>query len=402
MLLRTTLKVGLKSLLANKTRSFLTMLGIVIGVGAVISMLALGAGARQQVMTRINAMGTNLLFVHPAQTRNAGVRGGAKINMKLGDGEALLAEVPGIKCLSPVVSRGAQVKYRNQNTYVTVYGVSPIFLPMRNFQIERGRVFTEAEVESYSRVCTIGPKTAEDLFGDEDPLDKVIRVRTVNFRIVGVQASKGDQGWANPDDTIHVPYTVAMEEIFGMEYVQEFYIQAALDSDLDRVQEDIRAVLRKRHRLLSDQEDDFHLRNQADWNQTALETSQTFTFLLGGIASISLLVGGIGIMNIMLVTVTERTREIGIRKAIGAKERTILTQFLIEALVISGLGGLLGVVLGIGGAVAVRQLTQFVTVVEISSILVALSVSGAIGVFFGFYPARRAASLNPVEALRYE
>ena len=402
MLLRTTLKVGLKSLLANKTRSLLTMLGIVIGVGAVISMLALGAGARQQVMTRINAMGTNLLFVHPSQTHNAGVRGGAKINMKLGDGEALLAEVPGIKCLSPVVSRGAQVKYRNQNTYVTVFGVSPIFLPMRNFQIERGRVFSEAEVENYSRVCTIGPKTAEDLFGDEDPLDKVIRVRTVNFRIVGVQGSKGDQGWANPDDTIHVPYTVAMEEIFGMEYVQEFYIQAALESDLDQVQEGVRAVLRKRHHLLSDQEDDFHLRSQADWNQTAIETSQTFTFLLGGIASISLLVGGIGIMNIMLVTVTERTREIGIRKAIGAKERTILTQFLLEALVISGLGGLLGVVLGIGGAVAVGRLTQFATVVEISSILLALSVSGAIGVFFGFYPARRAASLNPVEALRYE
>jgi putative ABC transport system permease protein len=402
MLFWTTVKIGISSLVANKMRSFLTMLGIIIGVAAVISMLAMGAGAKQQIMARISAMGSNLLFIHPEQVNAGGVRSQAKTNMKIEHGEALVAEVPEITRMSPVISNGSQVKYRNQNTRTNVIGVAPPYFVLRNYPIERGRSFTEAEVDGFAHVCTIGPKAVEDLFGEDDPLGETIRVKNVNFRIIGVQKTKGDQGWHNPDDNVHVPYTVAMEQLFGQKNVQEFYVQVAEGCDIEKVMSKMRMVLRREHRLQSDQEDDFNIRSQSEWTQAAVESSQTFTFLLGGVASISLLVGGIGIMNIMLVTVTERTREIGVRKAIGAKERSILLQFLLEALIISGLGGLIGAGLGIGGALVLAEFTEFTTIVEVSSVLLALSVSGFIGVFFGFYPARRAASLDPVEALRYE
>ena len=402
MLFWTTVKIGISSLMANKMRSFLTMLGIIIGVAAVISMLAIGAGAKQQIMARISAMGSNLLFIHPEQANAGGVRSQEKTNMKLEHGQSLVAEVPEITRMSPVISNGSQVKYGNKNTRTSIMGVAPPYFVLRNYPIERGRAFTEAEVDSFARVCTIGPKAVEDLFGEDDPLGETIRIKNVNFRIIGVQKQKGDQGWANPDDNVHVPYTVAMEELFGLKNVSEFYIQVAEGCDIEKVTGKIRAVLRREHHLQSDQPDDFNIRSQSEWTQAAVDSSQTFTFLLGGIASISLLVGGIGIMNIMLVTVTERTREIGVRKAIGAKERSILLQFLLEALIISSLGGLVGAGLGIGGALALARFTEFTTIVEIPSVLLALSFSGFIGVFFGFYPARRAASLDPVEALRYE
>jgi ABC-type antimicrobial peptide transport system permease subunit len=402
MLFWTTVKIGLSSLLANKMRSFLTMLGIIIGVAAVISMLAMGAGAKKQIMDRIAAMGSNLLFVRPEQANVGGVRSQAKTNMKIEHGQALIAEVPEIVRMSPVISNGTQVKYGNQNTRTNVIGVAPPYFVLRNYPIERGRPFTEAEVDGFARVCTIGPKAVEDLFGQDDPLGETIRVKNVNLRIIGVQKAKGDQGWANPDDNIHVPYTVAMQQLFGQENVQEFYVQVVEGCDIEIVTGKIRKVMRREHHLQSDQPDDFSIRSQSEWTQSAVESGQTFTFLLGGIASISLLVGGIGIMNIMLVTVTERTKEIGVRKAIGAKERSILLQFLIEAVIVSGLGGLLGVALGVGGALALAAWTEFTTIVEVDSVLLALSVSAFVGVFFGFYPARRAASLDPVEALRYE
>ena len=402
MLFWTTVKVGLRSLLANKLRSLLTMLGIIIGVGAVISMLAMGAGAKQQVMSRISSMGTNLLFIRAGQSQGGGVRGGQVQTLKLADGEALLAEVPNIRRLAPVVDGRQQVKYFEKNTNTQVNGTSPTYLPIRNFTVEKGRCFTEAEVDGGGRVCVLGPQTASDLFGEDDPVGQIVKIKSINFRIVGVLKSKGDQGWFNPDDNVFIPYTVAMQELYGLNYVKEIDVQAEEGSDLTKVQQDMTAVLRKRHRLQTDQPEDFTVRNQAEWIQMANETSQTFTILLGGIASISLLVGGIGIMNIMLVTVTERTKEIGIRKAIGAKERSILLQFLLEALIISGLGGLIGVAMGVGGAYALTKFTPFVTLVEPSSIVLSLSFSGLIGVFFGFYPARRAASLDPVDALRYE
>jgi ABC-type antimicrobial peptide transport system permease subunit len=322
--------------------------------------------------------------------------------MTLEDGQAILAAVPGIRRMSPVVSDRTQVKYGNQNTRTDVIGVAPTYFGLRNYVIERGRPFTEADVDGFARVCTIGSKAAEDLFGQDDPLGETIRVKNVNLRIIGVQKTKGEQGWHNPDDNVHVPYTVAMQQLFGQDNVDQIYMQLAEGTNLEDVEPGIRAVLRLRHSLMSDEEDDFHIHAQTQWMQSAVESSQTFTFLLAGIASISLLVGGIGIMNIMLVTVTERTKEIGVRKAIGAKERSILLQFLIEAVIVSGLGGMVGVAVGVGGAVALAAWTEFTTIVEIDSVLLALSVSAFVGVFFGFYPARRAASLDPVEALRYE
>ncbi len=354
-------------------------------------------------MERISAMGTNLLYVRPQQIMGAGVRGGMYQTLKLPDATAILAEVEDVRAIAPVADGNAQVKFMNQNSSTPhVTGTSPTYLPIRNFQVEKGRCFTDAEVDGDARVCVLGPQTASDLFGEDEPLGQTIKIKALNFKVVGILKSKGDQGWFNPDDNVFIPYTVAMQELFGLEYIRELDIQAEEGSDLYKVQDDVTALLRKRHHLQSDQPDDFMIRNQADTIQMATETSQTFTILLGGIASISLLVGGIGIMNIMLVTVTERTKEIGIRKAIGAKERSILMQFLLEALIISGLGGLLGVFLGVGGAIALSRFTQFVTLVTPFSILLSLSFSGMIGIFFGFYPARRAASLDPVEALRYE
>jgi putative ABC transport system permease protein len=402
MLFWTTVKVGLRSLLASKMRSFLTMLGIVIGVGAVIAMLAMGAGARQQVMARFTSMGTNLVFISPGRSQGGGVRGGARQNMKLSHGQILLREVPGIWRISPFVSGTAQVKYYNQNTQTSVFGVASCFLSLRNCPVQKGRGFSEAEADNGAKVCVIGSKTAEDLFGEDDPVGQVLKINSLNFRVIGVLKTKGDLGWGNPDSFVYVPYSVAMQELYGQDYVNEYYIEIYEGVDQAAVKQDIRAVVRRLHHLQSDQPDDFLVRTQTEWQQAADDSSQTFKILLGGIASISLLVGGIGIMNIMLVTVTERTREIGIRKAVGAKERSILLQFLLEALMISGLGGLIGAVMGVGGAYALTKLTPFVTLIEPSSIVLSLSFAGMIGIFFGFYPAHRAAMLDPVEALRYE
>ncbi len=327
---------------------------------------------------------------------------GPKKNLKPPHAEALVREVQGIWRVSPFVSGSAQVKYYNQNTATSVNGVAACFLSLRNCSIQEGRDFSETEVESAAKVCIIGSKTAEDLFGEDDPVGQVVKIKSLNFQVIGVLRTKGDQGWANPDTFCYIPYTTAMQDLYGMDYMQEIYIELYEGVDQEEVRQDVRAVLRRLHHLQSDQPDDFRLRFQTEWQQAADEATQTFAMLLGGIASISLLVGGIGIMNIMLVTVTERTREIGIRKAIGAKEHSILLQFLAESLMISGLGGLVGVVLGVGGALALNRFTSFVTVVRLPAVLLALSVAGAIGVFFGFYPARRAAALDPVEALRYE
>jgi len=401
MLFWTIIKVALKSLLANKLRTFLAMLGIIIGVGAVISMLAMGAGAQKQVMERISAMGTNLLMIRPGQHGSHGVTSGSRQNLTVDDATAIM-KIKGVFQIAPVVQGNAQVKYYNQNTRIAVMGSSPTYFTARNFDIGRGRSFTEGEVDSMMRVAVLGPTTVENLFQDEDPLGQTIKVNGINFQVVGVTKSKGDQGWFNPDDQAIVPYTTAMKQLFGLNYLREIDIQAVDGANLTKVQEDITSLLRQRHRLQPEAQDDFNIRNQAEIVATATNVTQTFTFLLGGIASISLLVGGIGIMNIMLVTVTERTREIGIRKAIGAKNRDIMLQFLIEAIVLSALGGLIGIALGVGGASMIAKLSQFKTFVQLPSVLLALSFAAAVGIFFGYYPARRAALLDPIEALRYE
>ncbi|MCX7765634.1 MAG: ABC transporter permease [Candidatus Sumerlaeia bacterium] len=402
MLFWTIVKVALKSLLANKLRSFLAMLGIIIGVGAVISMLAMGAGAKRDVMKRITAMGTNLLVVRPGQRGSMGVMSGSYQTLTLEDAQALVSEVKGIQMVAPVVRSGAQVKYLNKNSRVSVIGSSITYFPIRNFEIERGRAFTEVEVEHMARVAVLGPVTVENLFGSDNPLNEVIKINNINFRVIGVLKSKGDQGWFNPDDTIIIPYTTAMKQLFGLDRLNEINIKANDVSVMQKVLEETTRVLRKRHRIPEDKPDDFEIRNQAEMVEMASNINRTFTILLGSIASISLLVGGIGIMNIMLVTVTERTREIGVRKAIGAKERDILLQFLIEALTMSAVGGLIGVAFGVGAAHIIGAATQFSTLVQLPAIILALSFSAAVGIFFGFYPARRAAQLDPIEALRYE
>jgi putative ABC transport system permease protein len=402
MLVGVIIKVGVRSLWANKMRSFLAMLGIIIGVGAVISMLAMGAGARKDIMARIAAMGTNLLSIRPGMSGARGVTTGTRVNLTLDDARALVAEAEGVRRLSPIVSGNVQVKYMNHNERSTVNGVAVTFLPIRDFTVEKGRTFTETEAEQSARVAVLGPEVATDLFGASDPIGEVIKLKGINFTVVGVTKSKGGQGFMNPDDEIAIPYTTAMQQVFGLDYLREILIQADEGADVAKVEASLRAVLRRRHRLMTGAEDDFTIRNQAEMIERASEMSQTFTILLGGIASISLLVGGIGIMNIMLVSVTERTREIGIRKAIGAKERTILLQFLLEALITTILGGLIGVAAGAGGAAIISASSPFSTVIEPFSIIIALSFSGFVGVFFGFYPAWRAARLDPVDALRYE
>jgi len=402
MLFWTIIRVALKSLSANKLRTFLAMLGIIIGVGSVISMLALGAGAQKQVMERIASMGTNLLIIHPQQRGSRGVMSDTSQRLKVEDVKALLDKVPGVYQVAPVVRGSSQVKYYNKNIQTSVVGSSVTYFPIRNYIIEKGRPFTEGESDRMARVAVIGPTTAENLFEEKSPVGETIKIKGLNFIIVGMTKAKGSQGWRNPDDQITVPFTTAMKQLFGLDYINEIDIQA-IDSDaLEKVQEASTAILRKQHRLVEGMPDDFHFHNQAEIVETASEVTRTFTFLLGGIACISLLVGGIGIMNIMLVTVTERTREIGVRKAIGAKKRDILLQFLIEAMILSCLGGIIGVALGIGAAQIIERWTQFETVARISSILLALFFSAAVGIFFGYYPARRAALLDPIEALRYE
>jgi putative ABC transport system permease protein len=401
MLFWTIVKVCLKSLWANRLRSLLAMLGIIIGVSAVIAMLAIGNGAKRQVLSRISSMGTNLLVVTPGQSGSRGVMSGTAQSMKLADAEAICG-LAGVRRVAPVVNGMSQLKYENKNEPVRIVGTAGSYLSIRDFQVEKGRTFTEPETDMMARVVILGPTTAEDLFGLNDPLDQPIKIKGINFTVVGITQSKGDQGFFNPDNQAFVPYTTAMKQLFGLDHVSEIDVQAVEGADLTAVQNSIKTLLRQRHRLEQGTDDDFNVRNQADIIQMASQFTQTFTYLLGGIASVSLLVGGIGIMNIMLVTVTERTREIGIRKAIGARERSILLQFLIETLIISGLGGAFGTGLGIGTSRLIGAFTPFAVSVELSSILLALSFSGAIGVFFGWYPARRAAVLSPVDALRYE
>ncbi|MGE0200766.1 MAG: ABC transporter permease [Candidatus Melainabacteria bacterium] len=402
MLLWTILRVALKSLMANKLRTLLSMLGIIIGVGAVISMLALGAGAQKQVLDSIQSMGTNLLVVRAGQAGLRGVSVGNQDNLTLLDAQALLKEMDNIDQMAPVVSGSTQLKYFNRNSRTNTTGTVITYFPIRNFEVDTGRPFTESEVNTHARVAVLGTVTVENLFGREKPLGKTIKMNGINFKVIGVLKSKGDQGWFNPDDQIIIPLTTAMKQVLGLDYLREIDIQVSDGADVNAVQEEAARILRRTHRIPEGDEDDFNIRNQAEFIETASSFSRIFTVLLGSIASISLLVGGIGIMNIMLVTVTERTREIGVRKAIGARRRDILLQFLLEALLLSSIGGILGVLGGVVVALLINQFTEFPTILQPFSIILAFGVAVGVGVFFGFYPANRAAALDPIEALRYE
>ena len=398
----TIVKLAFVSMKTNKLRVFLAMLGIVIGTGAVISMLALGAGARNQVMQRITAMGTNLLIIRPGGFTREGVRVGSRESLKLADAESIVAKIDGIEAVSPVVSGRGQVKYFNKNQNTSITGVSLTYLEMRNFGINNGRSFTEEEEESGAKVAILGAELAENLFGKSNPVGETIRIKNINFKVIGVLKPKGDQGWFNPDDMVVVPYSTAMKHITGQNYLNEIDVKLKDKEDSKAIMEKITELLRRRHRIREGDESDFTVRNQAEMVEMASDVTRTFTILLGGIAAISLLVGGIGIMNIMLVNVTERTREIGIRKAIGARDRDILRQFLIESILVCGIGGILGIGLGFAGAEAFNRFSEYRASVEFYSVIIAFVSASSAGIFFGYYPARRAARLNPVEALRYE
>ncbi len=402
MMIWVILKVAIRSLWANRLRSVLAMLGIIIGVAAVIFVLALVAGAKRQVMARITALGTNLLVISPGQRGTGGVMSGTQQNLTLDDAMALLQGIPTIRDLTPVVRGSVQVKHLNRNTRSNVLGTAVTYLPIRDYEVEFGRAFSEAETDAAARVAVLGPTTADNLFGGEDRIGKIIKIKGISFRVVGILKAKGDQGFFNPDDQILVPYSTAMRQVLGLDYIQEIDVRAREGEDLSAIQAQATKILRHRHRLLESEANDFFVRNQAEMLRTAGDISQVLALLAGGVAGISLLVGGIGIMNIMLVTVTERTREIGVRKAIGARERDILRQFLIEAVVMSGSGGAIGVAFGVALATILASVTTFQPYVRPESVALALGFAAAVGVFFGYYPARRAAKLDPIEALRYE
>ncbi len=402
MLIWTLIKIACKTLLANPLRTFLAMLGIIIGVGAVISMLALGSGAKAQVMGRVTAMGTNLLVIRPGGDSHGGVHSGSNQGLKLIDADTILRDLPTVEAVAPLVMGRAQVKYFNQNINTTITGASLTYLALRSFEVAKGQSFSALEDEHVARVALLGANAAEQLFADQNPVGDSIRIRNVNFKVIGVLKAKGDQGWFNPDDMVVIPIATAMKQILGQDYLSEIDVKVAAAADTKAVEGQIGSILRTTHRLRPEVEDDFHVRNQSELVEMASSFTRTFSLLLGGIASISLLVGGIGIMNIMLVTVTERTREIGIRKAIGAREWDILRQFLLESILISGLGGILGIALGFAAAWIFGRFSDFTMLIEGSSIALALVVSATVGIFFGYYPARRAAKLNPIEALRYE
>ncbi|MFQ5808870.1 MAG: ABC transporter permease [Armatimonadota bacterium] len=399
------LRVALVGLQANKMRSALTMLGIIIGVGSVITMIAIGRGASADIQERIKAMGTNLLIVWPGQARRGHVWGGmgSRESLKPGDADAILRKIPSVAQVAPNVDETAQVKWKNMNTNVRVAGTTPAYVMVNNHPVERGRFFTDREARGGQSVCVIGTTTVENLFGRSDPLGQRIRIKNVPFEVIGVLKGKGGaSSYRDPDDIIVVPITVAMRRLFGQDHLDRIYVAGVDGQAVGETVDELNRLMRQRHRIRPGRDDDFNVRTQEEILETYSGTARTFTLLLASIAAVSLLVGGIGIMNIMLVSVTERTREIGIRKAIGAKRRDILVQFLIESVTLSVIGGIIGIALGVWGASILSDAAGWRTMVTPQSIALAFFFSAAVGIGFGLYPAQKAAALDPIEALRYE
>ncbi|MHB1223354.1 MAG: ABC transporter permease [Gemmatimonadaceae bacterium] len=406
MLVGETLSVALGALRANKLRSFLTMLGIVIGVSAVIAVVALGRGAQKAVNERISALGTTLLTVNAGQAFGRGVASAdSRAPLTMDDATFLAERITHATAVQPEMSRQLQVQYLNKNTNTQVVGTTSNYLEVRKYEMEAGRMFTTADDMGRRRVAVVGPSVLASL-GLDNPqalIGQPVRIRGLQFEVVGVLKSKGSSsGFNDPDDQVLIPLQTARFRAFGSDRLRSISVLATSDAEIPLAMADIQKLLRRSHRLRQGQADDFQIRNQADFLSTAAETTQVFGLLLAGIATVSLLVGGIGIMNIMLVSVTERTREIGVRKALGATSNNILLQFLIEAVVLCLVGGLVGVILGTGGAWALSALGSFSTDVSSDSIVLAFVFSALVGVVFGVWPARRAATLDPIVALRYE
>jgi putative ABC transport system permease protein len=398
-------KVAFRALRRNKLRTALTMLGIIIGVGAVIAMVGIGNGAKAQVKARIAALGQNVIQVFSGSINRAGVRsgfGGAG-TLTVEDALAMGKEVPGVVAVSPEVRSGAQTMVGNNNWSTSIMGESVDYLTIREWDLEGGAMFSESDVRSAAKVCVLGKTVADNLFPDDDPIGKIIRIKNVPVKVLGILKSKGASMFgSDQDDVIIVPYTTGMKRFAGVTMLRSINVQAATADEIVQVQNGIADLLRQRHRIQAGRDDDFILRNQQEIAETQTAAMDTMTALLAGVAIISLIVGGIGIMNIMLVSVTERTREIGIRMAVGARGRDILLQFLIEAVALSSTGGLLGIGLGIGGARLLTIIKEWPTLISPDSIIIAFAFSAAVGVFFGFYPARKASQLDPIDALRYE
>ena len=397
--------IALRALRRNKLRSGLTALGIIIGVAAVVAMVAVGNGAQASITKQVAALGENLLTVFAGSKRSGGVSSGlgSASTITLADVEAILREVPDVIAVSPEISSSAQAIANGRNWSTSIVGESPEYLRIRDWKLAAGSMFTEREVRSAAKVAVIGSKTALELFGPLNPVGQSVRVKNIPFVITGLLETKGaGMAGQNQDDRLIIPYTTAMKRITGDRYLRSVNLQIRQADRVEIAQAQITSLLRQRHRLVAGQSDDFNIFNQKDIADTVSAVTGTVKLLLGAISSLSLVVGGIGIMNIMLVSVTERTREIGIRMAVGAQPSAIQLQFLIEAVTLSLLGGLIGVALGVGISVFVGKAGTFQPVVSAESILLAFGVSFVIGVFFGFYPARKAAALDPIDALRYE
>ena len=404
---KSTLKIALNSLKVNKMRSILTSLGIIIGVSAVIIMLAIGSGANKQVQANMESMGSNLLTIRSATAKTGGVSMGmgTKPTLSVKDADAIRRTARGVESVAPVMNSSKQVMYGNQNWSTTVYGITTSYLYVKNYEMDLGRPINRDDDNNASKVCLIGKIIERELFGDVNPVDKTIRIGNVPFRVIGTLKGKGQMGPMDQDDLVFIPLTTAQRKVFGTDFpgaVSQIIVKASSLEDTNIAQQDINDILRRRHSLGKTQENDFEIRNSAEFQEKMKSTVQTFAILLASIASVSLIVGGIGIMNIMLVSVTERTKEIGIRMAIGARAMDIRMQFLIEALVLSLLGGLIGVILGIGIALLVGVLFNTNVVITFAPILLSFGFSGLVGIGFGYYPAYKASLLNPIDALRYE
>ena len=403
-----TFKISLRALRVNKMRSALTMLGIIIGVGAVITMIAVGKGTSEQVSKQIATVGSNMIIVLPGSTTAGGVRGGMGTQMTLtrDDAEAIERECSAVLYAAPILSGAAQIVYGNQNWATSVQGTATNMLAVRDLSLTAGRNFTDQDIRNSTKVCILGQTVVNMLFGGMEPINQTVRIKKVPFMVIGVLESKGQSVIGrDQDDVIYIPLTTAQKRIFGTTFpgmVHTIAVKARSAEDLSRAEEQITQLLRQRHRIGPKQEDDFSVRNLTQMLELAQQAAKAMALLLAAIASISLLVGGIGIMNIMLVSVTERTREIGIRMAVGAKTWDIRLQFIIEAITLSLIGGMIGIILGIIASQLLSYFAGLTTIISPLAVILAVGFSGLVGVFFGFYPAYKASLLNPIDALRYE